>query len=53
MRAAPPRWIGRVLVAWALACGDGPVSPPPSDDLDDDGLADLEEEAILQRACSQ
>ena len=36
------------ILAFALACeGDGPVSPPPSDDLDDDGLADLEEEMLL------
>jgi hypothetical protein len=35
----------------SLACGGsgGPLSPPPSDDLDDDGLADLEEEALLRQ----
>ncbi|HYO46206.1 MAG TPA: hypothetical protein VEY33_05905 [Gemmatimonadota bacterium] len=38
------------LVALSLACGgSGPMSPPPSDDLDGDGLADLEEEALLRQ----
>ena len=45
--------VGRIVVALvvgALACGgNGPVSPPPSDDLDADGLADLEEAAILRQ----
>lgn len=37
------------FAALALACGSGggPMSPPPSADLDADGLADLEEEALL------
>jgi hypothetical protein len=49
VRAAARHAIGWALIFGALACGDGPVSPPPSDDLDDDGLADLEEEAILRQ----
>lgn len=41
-------WTGVAFLA--LACGDGgPTSPPPSDDLDGDGLADLEEDAILRQ----
>ena len=49
MRAIARRAICWSLILGALACGDGPVSPPPSDDLDDDGLEDLEEEAILRQ----
>ena len=49
MRAAARHAICWSLIFGALACGDGPVSPPPSDDLDDDGLADLEEDAILRQ----
>ncbi|HJU86397.1 MAG TPA: hypothetical protein VJ788_03395 [Gemmatimonadota bacterium] len=39
------------IAALALACGGsgGPMSPPPSADLDADGLADLEEEALLRQ----
>ena len=47
---ATSHWFPAALVAGALACGGGgPVSPPPSDDLDEDGLADLEEEALLRQ----
>ena len=38
------------LACLSLACGgNGPMSPPPSADLDGDGLADLDEEAILRQ----
>ncbi|HET9332036.1 MAG TPA: hypothetical protein VFQ21_00475 [Gemmatimonadota bacterium] len=49
MRAVARHALCWSLIFGALACGDGPVSPPPSDDLDDDGLADLEEDAILRQ----
>jgi hypothetical protein len=47
--AAAARFAFAALAALALACGGsgGPLSPPPSDDLDGDGLADLEEAALL------
>ena len=39
-----------VIAALAVGCGgSGPMSPPPSADLDADGLADLEEEALLEQ----
>lgn len=40
-----------VVAALAPACGGsgGPMSPPPSADLDADGLADLDEEALLRQ----
>lgn len=39
-----------VLLAALVACdGSGPVSLPPSADADGDGLADLEEEALLRQ----
>jgi hypothetical protein len=38
------------IAGLALGCGgSGPMSPPPSADLDDDGLADLEEQALLEQ----
>jgi hypothetical protein len=44
------RLVGVGLVAFLAACGgNGPISPPPSDDLDQDGLADLEEETLLRQ----
>ena len=49
MSARPVAWLMVAgVAALAAACGgDGPISPPPSADADGDGLADLEEEAIL------
>ena len=50
-RNSIPRFGLAALTALSLACGGsgGPLSPPPSDDLDADGLADLEEEALLRQ----
>lgn len=42
--------LAALLAALAPACGgSGPVSLPPSADSDGDGLADLEEEALLRQ----
>ena len=49
-RRSLARLIWTAVACLSLACGDGgPTSPPPSADLDADGLADLEEEAILRQ----
>lgn len=48
-RGAVSALLGALLVVATGCGGDGPVSLPPSADGDGDGLADLEEEAILRQ----